>query len=235
MRNILLVALVGCSSQSPLVESSPQVELATNPGAVPDHPVFELSLTTWNHLAALGDATTSGQLEATLDGQPLVLDPVTTGYADNGDSYTAAFLLQADKVSVYASGGPATSSVMVTDQVTTWSVVIANLFANDLHPVGLLMANQPNALEWPSAMTGGPVTSIEYACIDVAGHTAACQSDEQSDPGITIAQQYVHVDVPAETGDHFSVWAQRSLFPQASGDGPAFETRIFDRIDGTFE
>jgi len=66
-------------------------------------------------------------------------------YAGNDDSYTAAFVLSADKVAIYFAGGPATSSVTVADQITTWSVTFANLFANDLHPVAPVMASQPDA------------------------------------------------------------------------------------------
>src|ERR1700691_554428 len=102
---LVFCAVAGCTSSSPLVTSSPQVELTTNPGKLAGRLPFELTLTTWNHLAALGDAVTADQLVATLDGASLVIEPGSTGYFDDNDHYVAAFVLP-------------TSSAAATDAIT---------------------------------------------------------------------------------------------------------------------
>ncbi len=232
MRNLVAVLVLACGcSGSPLVDSGPQVELTSNPGGVAGHPRFQLTLTTWNNLHELGDAANSGQLEATLDGTPLVLDPGATAYVGNGGSFIAAFGLPPD--ATFAS--TATSTVTVTDQQTTWTVEIPALFTRDLQLVGPMVASQANTAMWPSAATSEPWSTIDFACIDVADHGAACHSDTAQDPGIDIAKQYVQIDVPAQAGDHFTLWGARWFHPQASGDGPIFFTTILDQVTGTYD
>ena len=233
MRTVVFVLAVGCSG-SPLVESGPQVELVSNPGGVADHPRFELSLTTWNHLDALADAAASGQLEATVDGAPLVLDPGNTGSFGNGDHVTATFVLP-PSAAIARAGDTTTSIVMVTDQQTTWTVEIPALFAQDMQPVGPMLANQANTAVWPSAATTDPWSTIDFACIEVAARAAACFGTTTKDPGISVAHEYVHVDVPATSGDRFTLWAERFSHPQASGGGPIFFATILDQVVGTFE
>ena len=227
LRTLALLSLAsGCAVDSPLATSQPQVELTANPGGVAGHPRFALTLTTWNHLAALGDAVAAGQIEVLVDGVETAL---ASGIdVDNHDHYTATFALPD---SAARTTGPATSTVTVTDLQTTWSVQIANLFANDLAPDGAVIAGASSTLVWPSAMTSEPYSTIEWVCVDVAGRTAACTQDA----GVAISQQLVHVDVPAAAGDHFAIRGQRWAHPVASGDGPTFFASILDQVTGTFE
>jgi hypothetical protein len=229
----LALALVlgsGCVGGSPLVESGPQVELTADPGNVLGGPLIRLELTTWNHLAVLGDATASGQIVATRDGDELVLDD-STGYRGNNDSYIAAFIPTTERS---RTDHPASSIVTVTDHDTTWTVTIPNLLTNDLQPSGPLVANQPDTFVWPSAASPDPWSTIDWACIDVANDSACHYSDEVHDPGITIEQQYVHVDVPANAGDDIVVTGQRFVNPTAS-NGPTFFISILNRTSANFE
>src|SRR5689334_10830257 len=119
MRNLLFVFALGCTS-SPLAESAPQIEVTSNPGSVPDHPLFAVTLTTWNHLAALSDAASSGQLEVRLQGVPLVLDPSATGTFDNGDRFTATYV----RPGTLPLAELPISTITVTDQQSTWTAQI---------------------------------------------------------------------------------------------------------------
>lgn len=231
---LALVLLAGCTSPSPLVEASPQVELVTNPGAVAGHPPLELTLTTWNHLAALGDAVGGHELAATLGGAPLAIAPGDTGYFGVGDRYVAAFVLPVARGAVAA--GP-TATLTITDQETTWSAQVPNVMTNDLHPAGTMLAGQPQTLVWPSAAAGDqPSTTIDWACIQVAERDAACyRSDGTGDPGISVTQQLVTVDVPASPGDPFTVWGARRFAATTSGDGPAVLATVLDQVSGTFQ
>jgi hypothetical protein len=229
----LALALVlgsGCTAGSPLVESAPQVELTADPGNVAGGPLIELKLTTWNHLAVLGDATESGQIVATLDGDELVLDG-NTGYHGTNGSYIAAFTPSAERS---RTDHPASSTVSVTDQDTTWTVTIQNLLTNDLQPSGPLVANQPDTFVWPSAASPDPWSTIDWACVDVAQDSACHYNDEVQDPGVTIEQQYVHVDVPANAGDAIVVTGQRFVSPTAS-NGPTFFISIRNRVSANFD
>jgi len=235
MLALALAPAVGCTTGSPLVESSPQVELTSNPGGVAEHARFELTLTTWNQLDALADATTSGQLEARLDGAPLVLSPAKTGYFGNGDRFTATFVLPPAAAMPIHAGNAMSATVMVTDHTTTWTAQIPALLSNDLQPVGAMVASQTNMVVWPSAATSEPYSTIDFACIEVTGHGAACHRESSQDPGIDVTHEYVQLDVNAQPGDAFVLWAQRWYHPQATGDGPIFFASILDQISGTFQ
>ncbi len=216
-KHLLLLAPIvgGCAeSASPLMEAGPQVELTANPGGVAGHPRFALTLTTWNHLAALADATTSGELAATLDGAPLAIVPGATGYADERDRFTATFGLTADAPAVTLAGGPTTSTISVSDARTTWTVDIADLMSDDLAPTGPVLAAQPTTLTWPSAATTAPWSTIDIACITVAQRAAACDSDQAQDPGIAITENLVHIDLAAQPGDRFAILG-RAVEPSA--------------------
>ncbi|HUJ57126.1 MAG TPA: hypothetical protein VLX92_01475 [Kofleriaceae bacterium] len=224
---------LGCATgSSPLADSSPQVELTANPGGVAGHARFSLSLTAWVHVHELGDAATSGQLAATLDGTPLALAPAS-GYMDGDDHYTATFELPA--TGEIARQAATSSTVSVSDQVSTWSVEIPALFADDLAVAGPMMASEANTAVWPSAATSEPWSTIDAACISVASRGAACHGDASDDPGISITEQYVQIDVAAQPGDGYTLWAERWAHPQSSGDGPTFFATILDQVSGTFE
>lgn len=229
MKRILLVLVAGCTSQSPLVESSPQIELVTNPGAVSGRPPLELTLTTWNHLAALGDAVDADEITATLDGSALAIAPTDSGYFGNGDRYVAAFVMPDAHAQV--ATGPA-STLTITDPETTWTVQLQDLMTNDLHPSAPMTAGQENTVIWPSAAAGDqPWSTIEWACIQVADHDAACTGD----PGVSITQELVTIDVPAQPGDAFKVWGARYVRATASGDGPDVHTTVLGQVTGTFQ
>ena len=237
----LALALVpfalGCT-ESPLVRSGPQVEVISNPGGVDGQPRFQLSLTTWVHLADLRDAAESGELEAMLDGEPLRLLPGATGSFGNGDRYTAAFGLASIENATArprAAFARSASTVMVTDQRSTWSVTVPELWTNDLEPVGPMVSGQVSTVAWPSAATSEPWSTIDFACIAVEHHASACHGGDRSDPGIAMTGQYIEIDVPASSTDRFTLWGQRSLHPQPSGDGPVFLTKILGQMTGTFE
>ncbi|HEU4614969.1 MAG TPA: hypothetical protein VFS15_22915 [Kofleriaceae bacterium] len=233
-RLLVLAPLVGCTSQSPLVESSPQIELVTNPGKVAGTAPLELTLTTWNHLAALGDAVDADQIHATLDGAPLAIAPSDTGYFGNGDRYVAAFVMPAAHAEV--ATGP-TSMLTITDSETTWSVRVGDVMTNDLHPASAMTAGQANTVIWPSAATGDqPYSTIDWACIQVGTHGTACyRSEGTSDPGISVAQQLLTIDVPAQPGDTFTVWGARRFSATSAGDGNDVLTTVLDQVTGTFQ
>ena len=227
---LVALFLVGCTGGSPLVESSPQVELTADPGNVAGGPLVRLKLTTWNHLAALGDAAESGQITATLDGDPLVLDP-SSGYYGNRDSFIAAYIPSAQRS---RTDHPTSSIVSVTDQETTWTVTIADLLSNDLQPAGPIVASQPVTLVWPSAASASPYSTIDWACAEIAERDAACQGQQHDDPGIRIAQQYIHVDVPSVLGDYMVITSQRETHPNAT-NGPMFLTSILNKTSTVFD
>ena len=227
LRSLALLSLAsGCAVDSPLATAQPQVELTANPGGVAGQPRFALTLTTWNHLAALGDAVATGQIEVRLDGEALALASGVN--VDNHDHYTATFVLPNGAP---RTTSPVTSTVTVADPQTTWSVQIDDLFTNDLAPTGPVLAQGPSTLVWPSAMTAAPWSTIDWVCVDVAGRTAACTQDA----GVEISQQLVRVDVPAQPGDRFAIRGQRWAHPVASGDGPTFFASILDQVTGAFE
>lgn len=230
----LALALVlgsGCAASSPLVDTRPQIEITADPGNVAGGPVFRIKLTTWNHLAVLADAAESGQLVVTLDGETLPLEPASRSYHDGQDAYIAAYSSGSSRS---RTDPPTSSTVSVTDQETTWTATIADLFTNDLHPTGPIVANQPDTLVWPSAATSGPYSAIEWACIDVAKRDAACQGEEVDDPGITIMKQYVLIDLPADSGDGVVITGSRRADASVSDD-EYFLTSILNRWSANFD
>ena len=222
---LAVLVLVGCTGGSPLVDSGPQVELVADPGNTSGGPLLRLTLTSWVHPTMLGDATEAGQIEATLDDVPLVIDP-SSSYAGSHDSYTAAFVMTTERARV---DHPTASKITITDHETTWTVAIPDLLTNDLRAI----AN--DALVWPSAATSDPWSTIDWICIDVAARDAACESADVPNPQITIDQQYVHFDVAASRGDQLTITGQRFAHPTATGDGPTVFASIRNRYAATLE
>ena len=221
MKLLLVACLAACTTGTPLTESSPQIELTANPGQLAGKPALALTLTTWNHLAALGDAVDSHELAATLDGTPLAMDPTATGYFGNGDRYVAAF---AETQCPHT----ASSALALTDGQTTWSFHVIDLMTNDLAPTAPLVAGQPASIAWPSAST------IDWACIEVAGRRAACTGNGASDPGIAIEQQLITTNVAANTGDAYKITAARVLTAPSTPDGNDVFVTVLDQTTGTF-
>jgi hypothetical protein len=222
------LAAAACTTGTPLTESSPQIELTANPGQVAGKPALALTLTTWNHLAALGDAVDGHQLSATLNGAPLTMDPTATGYFGNGDRYVAAF-------AETSCPHTASSALAISDGQTTWSFHVLDLMTNDLVPTAPLVAGQPAQIEWPSAANATqPVSTIDWACIQVAGRTAACTGNGAADPGIAIVLQRITTDVAANPGDPYVITAARVLTATSTGDGNDVFVTVLDQTTGTF-
>ena len=237
MRTIVpaLALAAGCTSASPLVESSPQIELTSNPGGVTGQSALELTLTTWNHLAALGDAVDGHQLAATLDGMPLAIDPAATGYFGNGDRYVAAFTLPSTRVSQMPAASP-TSTVAITDQQTTWTFQVANLRTNDVQPQGTIAAGQPAVIAWPSAARDDvSYSTIDWACVEIASRGAACHGTGSDAAGVDITRQFITIDLPANPGDSYRVWGARHVSATASGNGPELLVSVLGQLRGTFD
>src|SRR5712691_3187259 len=88
----IAVGLFGCTTNSPLDQINAQIEVNVDPN-VHTRARFELRIETWNNLSALEDAVANDQIVVTLDGSPLVLDPVDTASLGQGDEYIAAYML----------------------------------------------------------------------------------------------------------------------------------------------
>lgn len=223
------LAAAACTTGTPLTESSPQIELTANPGQVAGKPALALTLTTWNHRAALGDAVDSHDLSATLNAAPLAMDPTATGYFGNGDRYVAAFANT-------SCPRTASSALAITDGQTTWSFHVIDLMTNDLAPTAPFVAGQPARIAWPSAANATqPTSTIEWACIQVAGRSAACVGNGAADPGITIEQQLITTDVAANPGDPYVITAARELTAPSTGDGNDVFVTVLDQTTGTFQ
>jgi len=232
MKLALVVVLgTGCTASSPLMDTAPQIEITADPGNVTTGSLFRITLTTWNHLAVLADAAQSGQLVVTLDGETLALEPESLDYHDGQNAYVAAYSSGSSRS---RTDPPTSSTVSVTDQETTWTATIADLFTNDLQPTGPMVANQPATLIWPSAATSGPYSAIEWACIDVATRGAACQGEEVDDPGIMIMKQYVHVDIAAVAGDSVVITGSRRADTAVPG-GAYFIVSVLNRWSANFD
>ena len=189
---------------------------------------FELNIETWNHLSALEDAVASDQLAVTLDGSPLVLDPVGTASLGQGDEYIAAYMLPGTTLA--RGPAPATSTLAITDGVTTWQVEIANLFATDLAPTRPL-APGDNTLEWPSALPSGELSTIYWACVEIVGASSMCGGYELPASPVVISQQYIRAQIAASVGDRAIITAEREVAPRSTG--PAFITKIRNRVEQT--
>ena len=223
------LAAAACTTGTPLTESSPQIELTANPGQVAGKPALALTLTTWNHLAALGDAVDSRELAATLNGAPLVMDPTATGYFGNGDRYVAAFANT-------SCPKTASSALAITDGQTTRSLHEIDLMTNDLAPTAPLVAGQPARIAWPSSANATqPASAIDWACIQVADRSAACIGNGATDPGIAIEQQFITADVAANPGDPYVITAARGLTAPSTGDGNDVFVTVLDQTTGTFQ
>jgi hypothetical protein len=226
MRYLIAVSLCACTTGSPLSRVTPQVDVESNPGSVAGERDFSLALTTWNDLDVLADAIDAGEITATLDGAPLVVDPAATGYADGRDSYTATFARAATRSAV---APPSSSHISVGDGEVAWSVDIASLFANDLATTAPMTAGS-NTFVWPSAAATGADSTIDWACIDVGEQAAACGGDQVDAPAIDVSQQFIVATVTGASGTPVIVTAERDADTQSGDNGPMFFTHIYDQL-----
>ena len=230
MRTLFCItALTACTTGSPLSQLDPQVEVN-----VDSDRTVAMTITTWNDLATLRDAMTGGQITATLDDQPLLIDAFKTGTYDSGDRYVAAFMTAPEATRESPMPPPATSSITISDGETTWTAKVDHMFANDLAPMAPITAGT-NVFEWPSAASPNPYSTIAWACIEVTGAASACESDTVHDPSIAISQQYVTATIAGATGDHVQLTGERDINPTSTGNGPSFLTKIVARYQGSFE
>jgi hypothetical protein len=227
VRSLIAVSFCACTTgSSPLSRTDPQVEVRANPGGIPGVAYFTLSMTTWNDLDVLADAMADGSISATVDDAPLAIDQTATGYHGEHDSYVATFGLSAPKSAV---AHPASSQIAVSDGETTWTVEIASLFANDLSVTGPMAAGE-DTFVWPSAASPSPYSSIDWACVEVAGQAAACGGSESDQNEVGVSQQFITADLEGESGTSVTVTAERSADTQSSDDGPMFLVRIDDLL-----
>ncbi len=226
-RSLVAMSLCACTTGSPLTRIDPQIEIHSNPGNVSDRGPFALSMTTWVDLDVLHDAIASGEITATVNGTPLVIDQATTGYFGQHDSYVASFALPG---AMTLTSTPA--EISITDGQTSWSAVIEHLFANDLAAMGPT-AQGPNTFVWPSAAATGPDSPIDWACIEVDGQPSACGGYEVATPAIGVSQQFITANLSGAPGTKVTVTAERTANRDPSGDGPTFLARIVDRLDTT--
>ena len=227
MRIMFPLALAACTSGSPLSQVTPQVEIQVDPEAN-----LAVSLTTWNDLAILRDAMDAGQIVTTLDGEPVPVDPVTTGTYGGGNSFVAAFVRPSGRHGVTPPGPATSSTIAISDGTVTWSARVADLFTNDLAPTGPLAAGEV-VFEWPSAASETPYSTIAWACVEVTGSSAACGGTEVAEPAITIAKQYITATIEGDPGAAVVVTGERHINPESDGNGPVFFTRIQARFAGT--
>jgi hypothetical protein len=225
MRYLIAVSLCACTTGSPLSRVTPQVAVESNPGSVAGERDFSLTLTTWNDLDALADAIDAGEISATLDGTTLVVDPTATGFTGGRDAYTATFALATTRSAVVPAS---TSTISVGDGEITWTVDVANLFANDLATTAPMTAGT-NTFVWPSAASTGPESSIDWACVEIGDQASAC-NNQVDVPAIEVSQQFITATVAGTTGTQVTITAERSANAQSTGDGPVFFTSIFDQL-----
>jgi hypothetical protein len=227
MRTLLALPLVACTTvESPFSRVTPQVQVESNPGNVAGRRDFSLALTTWNDLDVLADAIDANEISATLDGAALAIDPSTTGYAYGRDSYTATF----ERATARSATEPTTTSrIAISDGEITWSVDIANLFANDL-ALEAPLATGSNTFVWPSAAATGPYSNIDWACIAVGDQAAACGGYDVDVPAIEVSQQFIVASVNAAPSTPVIVTGERNADTDTGDDGPVFFTRIYDRL-----
>jgi hypothetical protein len=216
----LVIGLTACTTGSPLSRVSPQVEIQVDESATPR---LAVTLTTWVDLAVLRDAVAADQITTTLDGMPLVIDPVATGTFDTGDRFVAAFALPMGLA--HSTVSPAVSTIAISDGDVTWSADIADLFVDDLAPTGPLVPGD-NVFEWPSAASPAAFSTIAWACVEIVGSSSACDNDQMQDPAIAISQQYITATIAGATGDAIALTGERHVNPASSGDGPTFLTQI---------
>jgi hypothetical protein len=226
MRTLAILAVAACTSSPPLAKLHPQVEIQADPAT---NPRLSIAMTTWNDLDVLHDAITAGEISATLDGAPLAIDPNHTGTYGTGDSYMATFALP--EVAA-RTAGPATSTIAISDGETTWSAAIPNLLMNDLAPTAPLVAGT-NVFEWPSAASQAPYSTIAWACLEVAGASAACDGEQVHDPAISISQQYITATIAAAPGARIELTGERQVDVASSGNGPMFSAQIYARYSGS--
>lgn len=229
MRIFCLLALAACTTGSPLTQIGPQVEAHVGPDRVVD-----LTITTWNNLAALRDAMMAGEITTTVDGQPLFVNAALTGTFDNGDRYVAAFMTGPGATRENPMPPPDASTIAISDGETTWTATIAHMFANDLAPTAALTAGT-NVFEWPSAASPNPRSTIESACVTVAGTAPACEGGGVDSPSIAISQEFITATIEGASGATVRVEAQREVNPDSTGNGPQFMTTIAARYDGTLQ
>ncbi|HEY1818172.1 MAG TPA: hypothetical protein VGG74_37775 [Kofleriaceae bacterium] len=229
-RTLIALSFCACTTTgSPLSRISPQVEVQSNPGGVAGVDYFTLSMTTWVDLDVLGDAIEAGSISATVDGDALAIDQGATGYRDGRDSYVATFELAAPRS---ASPHPASSQISISDGETTWSAEIAALFVNDLAAAAPMTAGE-NTFVWPSAASPSAYSTIDWACVDVAGQSSACGGAESDQEAVGVSQQFITATVDGAPGTSVSITAERSVDAVSSDDGPTFLVRIDDQLATT--
>lgn len=230
MRIFCLLALAACTTTgSPLTQIGPQVEVHVDPDRVVD-----LTITTWNNLAALRDAMSAGEITAKVDGQPLFVNAAATGTYGNGGSYVAAFMTGPGATRESPMPPPEVSMIAISDGETTWTATIEHMFANDLAPTGPLVAGT-DVFEWPSAASPNPWSTISSACVGVEGAAPACEGGSVDSASISISQEFITATIEGASGAHVRVEAQREINPQSTGNGPQFMTTIAARYDGALE
>jgi len=229
MRIICLLALAACTTGSPLTQIGPQVEVHVAPDRVVD-----LTITTWNQLAALRDAMTAGEITTTVDGQPLLVNAALTGTFDNGDRYVAAFMTAPGATRESPMPPPEASTLAISDGQTTWTVTIEHMFANDLAPNAPVVAGT-NVFEWPSAASLNPRSTIASACVTVEGAAPACEGGGIDAPSVSISQEFITATIDGASGARVRVEAQREVNPDSTGNGPPFMTTIAARYDGALD
>ena len=227
MKLVLIAAaaasLAACTDASPMSRSMVDVWVHADPTVTP--PIVYVELGVIDHLDSFADAVSAGEITATLDDRPLVLDP-QTGFTQHGGDYTAYFDLPAIAAQTPASREtptlatpraretpgsnlpPTQSRIVITDGITTWHAQFTGLFTNDLAPVAPLVAGE-NTFVWPSAkLTNDGVPEIQSACLEVVGHSSHCTSYGDRNPD-RISQQYVTLPNDASSGDPIVVTAER--------------------------
>lgn len=224
MRTLALLALTACTSSPPLAKLHPQIEIEADPA---NDPRLSVALTTWTDLDTLHGAIDSHEISVSLDGQPLSIDPNDTGTYGTGDNYKATFALPALATRAVSSS----STIAISDGETTWSATIPNLMTNDLAPTAPLAAGT-NVFEWPSAASQTPYSTIAWACLEIAGTSAACDGEAVHDPAISISQQYITATIAAAPGARVEITGERQVDVESSGDGPTFLARIYARYSG---
>ncbi|MEO6773926.1 MAG: hypothetical protein ABI467_13075 [Kofleriaceae bacterium] len=172
------------------------------------------------------DAIDEDRITATVNGQAMTLDASGTGELESGDRYTATFDLP------NTASATTSSTIAIGDGETTWTAELEYLFANDLAPTGPLVAGT-NVFEWPSAASPAPWSTISWACVEVIGSSAVCQSDYPTDPGISIAQQYITATIAGASGAPIKIDAQRDVIAASSGNGPGFNAHVHGTYTGS--
>jgi len=219
---VYALALAACSGKSPLTAEYSQIEVNVDPDTS-----MTVTLTTWNELANLQDAVDRGQITISLDAEALRIDPVHTGITDEGGAYVATFVRPGLPYTPPQPGSPTSSTITIDDGTNAWTARFADLFTNNLAPTAPL-ALGPNVFEWRSAADLTGRSTIKWACLEIAGSSAACGA-----PTIEISQQYIDAMIDAAPGSTIVITGERDVSPESDGNGPPFFAKIRTRFTGT--